>query len=213
MKFREFNVSSASRTDAGVHALGQILKIGIPLDIEPSLLKRGLNSLLPTDIRVMEVDRCESSFNPLKECKSKIYRYQFSDQTPLSPMLVGTVTSVSEKLDISKMQEACLEFVGTHDFSNWYAKDSKVARTERTLFSCVIKKVEMGPLHPNVHALEIEGDGFLKQMIRYIIGALFKVGMGKISIDEVKEYLNYEKEDKLSPKAPSQGLCLVEIIY
>ncbi|HIP27631.1 MAG TPA: tRNA pseudouridine(38-40) synthase TruA, partial [Sulfurovum sp.] len=119
-KYQDCSISSASRTDAGVHAQGQVLKVSIPLDIKSEKLLLGMNSLLPDDIRVLQCTPCPSEFNPNKDSKSKEYHYYFCTDTIHNPVLNDIVAHIpthdKSPLNIAHMQEACQLFVGEHDF-------------------------------------------------------------------------------------------------
>ena len=217
--YQHCSISTASRTDAGVHAQGQVIKVTIPLSIQSDKLLLGMNSLLPDDIRVLACEACSSDFNPNKESKSKEYHYYFCTDTIHNPILHDTVAhvyskaSTEESLDIRLMAEACKLFVGKHDFYSFSKRDRKMTSTIRTVLSCEIVEVEPSLFANKVYYLKIVGEGFLRYMVRYIAGALFGLGQGHFCLNDIREALSHRKENKISSRAKSQGLHLIKIIY
>jgi len=221
-KYAECNVAGASRTDAGVHAHGQVAKFSIPLEINSEKLQLGLNSLLPDDIRIRQCTNCQADFNPNKQSISKKYRYYFSMDRISSPMLNEIVAHVPSKtegaksnaeLDLEGIRKVCKIFVGEHDFYSFASRDQNIVSTSRTINYLEIKRTDALGLDAEVYYIEIEGSGFLKHMVRYIVGALFEVGRHVIDSEDIREALRNRNEKKLSPKAKARGLHLIEINY
>lgn len=221
-KYAECNVAGASRTDAGVHAHGQVAKFSIPLEINSEKLQLGLNSLLPDDIRIRQCTNCQADFNPNKQSISKKYRYYFSMDRVSSPMLNEIVAHVPSKtegaksnaeLDLEGIRKVCKIFVGEHDFYSFASRDQNIVSTSRTINYLEIKRTDALGLDAEVYYIEIEGSGFLKHMVRYIVGALFEVGRHVIDSEDIREALRNRNEKKLSPKAKARGLHLIEINY
>lgn len=219
--FSDCIVSGASRTDGGVHAQGQVAKLSIPLLIDPAKLLLGLNSLLPADIRVRSALSCPQNFNPNKDCVSKKYRYYFSIEKVSVPTLSDIIAHVPilEPRDEGalsfqvKMSKACDAFVGEHDFYSFSSRDKNITSTIRRVEKLELLESKLSDFGTTVYYFEIEGGGFLKHMIRYIVAALFEVGMGKIDSRFIEEVLRNPTENKLSPKAKAKGLHLIEINY
>lgn len=212
-KYEECNLSGASRTDAGVHASGQVAKISIPKEIDADKLLLGMNSLLPEDIRIVECNRCDVSFNANRDSKTKEYHYYFSISEIENPLLSQIVASVDKSMDIELMNNASKVFIGEHDFYNFSRRDGKSLSTIRTITECEIIKANFLPLDSEVYYLKIIGTGFLKQMIRYIAGSLFLVGQNKKSVEDLISFLNNKQDKKLGAKAKARGLHLVQINY
>jgi tRNA pseudouridine38-40 synthase len=221
-KYAGCSVSGASRTDAGVHAQGQVAKLSIPLKITAGKLLLGLNSLLPKDIRIWQCVECPADFNPNRQSISKKYRYYFSTDRISSPILHGIVAHVplgiegaksNSQLDLGKMKQVCRLFLGEHDFYNFSSKDKNIDSTVRTICQLKIKSTDAIGLDVDVYYFEIEGNGFLRHMVRYIVGAIFKAGRHVIDSEDIRQALCNRNEQKLSPKAKAQGLHLIEITY
>jgi tRNA pseudouridine38-40 synthase len=220
-KYRSCTISAASRTDAGVHAQGQVVKITLPIEIESEKLLLGMNSLLPDDIRILQCEPCAPEFNSNRDSTSKEYHYYFCTDLIFNPALNEIVAHIpadtdaiaTESLDIELMQRACRLFVGEHDFYSFARRDTKIASTVRTVFSCEILQAEPSIFGNEIYYLKIVGDGFLKQMVRYISGALFALGRSQLSLNDVSEALLSHKEEKISTKAKSRGLHLMHIAY
>lgn len=220
-KYQPCTVSAASRTDGGVHAQGQVAKITIPIEIESEKLLLGMNSLLPDDIRIVQCEPCAPQFNANKDSTSKEYHYYFCTDPIFNPLLnefvahipSETTTSASQALDFALMQGACKLFIGEHDFYSFAKRDANISSTVRTIFSCEILQAEPAIFGNDIYYLKIVGNGFLKQMVRFIAGALFAVGRNQLSLEEVSAALVSRKENKISAKAKSRGLHLMHIAY
>ena len=220
-KYQSCTIATASRTDAGVHAQGQVVKITIALDIKSEKLLLGMNSLLPNDIRILQCEPSTIEFNPNKDSKSKEYHYYFCTDTIRNPIFHDTIAHIPSNakalttriLDIELIRQACKLFVGEHDFYSFAKRDTTMSSTIRTIFSCEILEAQSLMLGNKVYYLKIMGEGFLGYMIRYIAGALFALGREQISLSDISEALAYRKEEKLSAKAKSRGLHLIQIYY
>ena len=216
-KSPDCTIATASRTDAGVHAQGQVIKVTLPLAMDSDRLLLGMNSLLPDDIRILHCEPSTKVFNPNKDSTSKEYHYYFCTDTIHNPILNDTVAHVpshgTNSLDITLMQDACKLFVGEHDFYSFAKRDTTIISTFRTIVSCEI--VKMLPLVSgnDVYCLKIVGKGFLRYMIRYMAGALFTLGRSEIKLRNISEALESLKVEKLSAKAKSRGLHLISVSY
>lgn len=224
-KYQSCTISAASRTDAGVHAQGQVAKITIPIAIDSEKLLLGMNSLLPDDIRILQCEPCAAEFNSNRDSKSKEYHYYFCTDQTHNPVLNDVVTHVpsnkpsnsetlvTEPLDIELMQRACKLFIGEHDFYSFAKRDANTSSTVRTVFSCEILPAEHLSFGNEIYYIKIVGNGFLKQMVRYIAGALFALGRNQLSFNDVSEALVNHKEEKICIKAKARGLHLIEIFF
>ena len=221
-KYKSCTISVSSRTDAGVHAKGQVAKISIPILIESEKLLLGMNSLLPDDISIQECKPCHAKFNSNKDSKSKEYHYYFSTDTISNPILNDIVeylpfsnnnSAIRQSIDIELMREACKLFIGKHDFYSFAKRDNAMNSTFRTILSCEILQTEALTFPNKIYYLKIVGEGFLRYMVRYIIGALFSLGNRQLSISDISEALSIHKEEKISAKAKARGLHLIQISY
>lgn len=216
-KTQEIKTVGSGRTDAGVHAFGQVLRIDMPLEIQPQSLLRALNSHLPPDIRVNKAEVSSSDFHPIFSAKSKEYNYVFATQEIPSVFGNDLMTVVPYDLDIELMRKGCQLFCGEHDFINYQCTGTEVQSTVRTIFSCEIVEYDSmghwGAVAPKYYVLKIIGTGFLKQMVRLIMGALFNLGRGKITLEEIQNSFNSPLKNRLGPTAPPQGLYLKEVHY
>lgn len=205
----------SGRTDAGVHALGQVVKVGIELTIEPDKLIKALNGNLPPDIRVIHAEPSDYEFFPTAHAKSKEYHYRFTNLRMPSALQNDFIANHSFQLDFMVMREACKLLIGEHDFTNYFCEGTDVASTVRTIFECEILEVEQGQweMLPKHYVFRVVGNGFLKQMVRLLMGAIWNVGRGKISLEEFAKSLNSQRRDRLGPVAPPQGLYLVCVNY
>ena len=216
-KYQHCSISGASRTDAGVHAQGQVAKLTLPIKIESEKLLRGMNSQLPSDIRIQHCEPCAKGFNPNKDSKSKEYHYYFStgkiDNPILNDFVYHVTPNANNSLDLELMKSACTLFIGEHDFYNFATRDDKIKSTIRNIDLCEIIKADTLDFSQDTYYLKINGNGFLKHMIRYIAGTLFEVGRGNINLSEVNEALKNRQEHKPCPKTKAKGLHLIEICY
>ncbi|MCB9060264.1 MAG: tRNA pseudouridine(38-40) synthase TruA [Halobacteriovoraceae bacterium] len=207
----------SGRTDAKVHALGQIVRIQVPFFIEDIALLKALNSLLPDDIQVLSVCDSNEEFHPIFQAKKKLYRYMLYSGS-VDPFYNHYLTHINYKLDFELLKLACECFKGEHDFRNFQCTGTPVKSTLRTIYSVKVGEIEY--CHPidldkklSVISLEFEGNGFLKQMVRAISGAIISVGRGKLELEELMHYINVEKIGHCAPIAQPQGLYLVNVSY
>lgn len=205
----------SGRTDAGVHALGQVVKASIPLVIAPENLVKALNVNLPDDIRVIHAELSDEKFMPTNHAKSKEYHYRFTSQRMFTAFQNDLIQNYPFDLDLAKMREACKLLVGEHDFANFFCEGTDVSSTVRTIFSCDIVEIEQGEweMLPAHLVFRISGNGFLKQMVRLLMGAIWNVGRGKISLEEFQSALGPTKVQRLGPVAPPNGLYMVRVNY
>jgi len=213
-KSMEIATLGASRTDAGVHAKNQVFKATLPLDLPPQGLVDGLNSLLPGDIKILKAQRSSGDFHPLRDAKWKRYSYLFN-QKEISPFWADLMAQAPVPLDMDLMREGAKLFVGTHDFANFRCTGTNVPTTIREILEIeLLEKESIGPMGEFCYfSLEVKGTGFLKQMVRLIMGSLWNLGRGKITLDQLKDAIDLKTEGKVGPVAPPQGLYLKEIQF
>jgi tRNA pseudouridine38-40 synthase len=204
----------AGRTDAGVHALGQVAKIGISLSISPDKLVKALNVNLPDDIRVVGAEISDEAFLPTVHARSKEYHYRFTSNPMYSALQNDLIYNYPFGLDLEKMQKACKILIGEHDFTNYFCEGTEVASTVREIFDCeILEMTNDGWMLPSHYVFRIKGSGFLKQMVRLLMGTLWQIGRGKITLEEFRSSLSAVKVARLGPVAPPQGLYMVRVNY
>jgi tRNA pseudouridine38-40 synthase len=213
--YQPCTISAASRTDSGVHAQGQKAKITIADEISPESLLLGLNSLLPADIRILKCESSTKDYQPNRSSFRKEYHYYFAaslvDNVAISDIALHLPIKSIEPDDLALLRGACQLFIGKHDFYNFSSRDKSVVTSVRQVFYCDIHQTTFLPLADNLYYLKIIGDGFLKYMIRYLMGALLELANRRITLDEIALYLQQHQEKKLSPKARAKGLHLIHI--
>ncbi|MBG07148.1 MAG: tRNA pseudouridine(38-40) synthase TruA [Halobacteriovoraceae bacterium] len=218
-KSLEVKTVGSGRTDAGVHAIGQVFRVEAPFFIDNVALCRALNSLLPKDIKIREVALTDSSFHPVHSAKSKEYRYFFTNEWPPSPFYFDSISYFKGPLDVGKMKKATELFLGSHDFENFFCEGTPVKHKRREIFECeLVEKVEMGigPFEGEIDKLflfRVRGSGFLKQMVRLMVGAVLEVGKGQLSLNSLEAAINNHSKGKVGPVAPPQGLYLYKVFY
>lgn len=187
----------------------------MPLDIPVEKLVRALNSNLPEDIRILSAEVSDESFFPTIHAKSKEYHYRFTMGRSVSAFQNDLIASHPFELNIKLMQEACQVLIGEHDFSNFYCEGTDVSSNIRTIFRAEIHKIPQGEwqMLPAHYVFIVEGNGFLKQMVRLLMGALWNVGRGKITPQDLKAALSPVKIPRLGPVAPPEGLYMVRVNY
>lgn len=200
-------LQGASRTDAGVHALGQVANFFIDVSIPVERIPAALNRLLPEDIRCVKAESVPADFHARHDALGKKYLYRIYNQEIPSVFIRNYVYYFKKKLDPVIMQEAarCLE--GTHDFSSFRAAECSARTTVRTIHS-----IEVIDKSPEIW-VEVKGDGFLYNMVRIIIGTLIEASLGKIKIEELPEIIAAKDRRLAGFTAPARGLTLVEVYY
>lgn len=203
-------VIGSGRTDAGVHALGQVAHVLLPKKIEPHRLKHSLNGLLPVSIRIRSVEYAPKSFHAQLSAKTKEYHYNICLDEEVLPFHRLYVWHLRKKLDIPLLKKAAAHFVGTHDFAafaNAPGKGSKKPSTIRTITRLDVIETETGI------RLEFEGTGFLYKMVRNITGMLIAVASGRRHISDIHATFLSKDRKKAERAAPAQGLFLVRVFY
>src|SRR4030042_6923447 len=198
----------SGRTDAGVHALGQVAHFKTQSRMDLCSMQRALNSLLPRDIVIQKIEEVEEGFHARKHAKSKIYEYRILNRSLRSAFYRGYVWHIPQKLDLMEMKRATAHLIGEHDFSAFRTVGSSTRTTVRRVIQSEWKRGGAGMIR-----FEIEANGFLKQMVRSIVGTLVEVGKGKINPEEFQKILTSKDRKKAGPTAPAKGLFLKEVKY
>jgi len=204
-------ITGAGRTDAGVHAFAQVAHFDFDGDIDLYKFRRSMNGLLPGDIRVMSVEKAAPGFHARKSAVKKEYIYLVSDEDVISPLLRGRVYFCFRKLDIDYMKDAAARLEGEHDFKAFQAYDCNSKTSVRTIFNISINRKEY--FNFPVVEMSFTGSGFLKHMVRNIVGTLIDVGSEKITVNKFIDIFNSHDRINAGLTAPSRGLYLKEVFY
>ena len=214
-------VVGAGRTDAGVHALGQVASFELRHPMPMETLVRAVNARLPQDVRALGAEEADPGFHARYSATSKTYRYRLAMGSAADPFGWRYVWQVPGPLDRAAMRQALAALVGTHDFASFQAAGSSVRTTVRTVTAARLldaPAAEASPLPalappvPVLH-LEIAADGFLRHMVRTICGTLVEVGQGRLAPERVAEALSARNRSLAGPTAPARGLFLVGVEY
>jgi tRNA pseudouridine38-40 synthase len=203
-------VHGAGRTDAGVHALGQVASFSLKATLDAGTLQRALNAVLPPSVRVVRTELAESRFHARFDARSKIYEYRIINAPFVSPFLYRYAWHIVKPLDIESMQEASAMLQGTHDFAAFQAAGAAVSSTERTIHS-IEWQGGAGHAHPIV--MRIRGTGFLRQMVRSVAGTLVEIGLHRSEVGRMTQILASRDRGQAGPTAPACGLFLVAVEY
>ncbi len=198
----------SGRTDSGVHAFGQVANFKTKSKLDVHSIQRALNSLLPPDIVIQRAEEVEEDFHARRESKSKVYEYRILNQDIRSAFRHEYAWHIPQKLDLEEMRKATQILIGEHDFSSFRSVGSPTQTAIRRVIRAEWKRGREGLIQ-----FEIEANGFLKQMVRAIVGTLVEVGRGKINADEFREILDSKDRKKAGPTAPAHGLFLKEVKY
>jgi len=200
-------LAGAGRTDAGVHARGQVASFTTASRIPLEGLRRGLNARLPAEIRVMSAEEARPGFQARADARGKEYRYRIVCGDEVSPFEAPFVTFVRGRLDAAAMDDAARRLVGRHDFKSFCRADCRLESKTRTLLESRIV-FENGRIE-----YRVRGDGFLRHMVRTIAGTLIEVGRGRLAPEAIEAILEARDRRAAGPCAPAQGLVLERVLY
>ncbi|HYQ47623.1 MAG TPA: tRNA pseudouridine(38-40) synthase TruA [Thermodesulfovibrionales bacterium] len=211
-------LTAASRTDAGVHALGQVAAFGTGSDLAAGVMKRALNAKLPRDIRILSAEETHQAFHPRYDAKKKRYVYIVMLSSSGSSFFPRYTWQVRSTLASDAMSKAAAHLFGKHDFSAFRGSGCGARTTIRTISSIALTVLDrMDFMSMTVQGVyikvAIEADAFLRHMVRNIVGTLVEVGKGRISVDEIPDILESRDRTKAGPTAPSSGLFLERVYY
>ncbi|GMQ57994.1 tRNA pseudouridine(38-40) synthase TruA [Vallitalea sediminicola] len=204
---REIKLIGASRTDTGVHALGQIVVLKVETSIPINKIPYAINAYLPEDIVIRDAKWVANSFHPRYNAKNKTYEYRiYNSKFPL-PQHNRYAYFYHKSLDIDKMKEAAGCFIGKHDFKSFCSTGSSVKTTVREIYRCDVS------VKDEMIVISINGNGFLYNMVRIIAGTLIDVGRGKTKPDYIIDIIKSKDRNKAGATAPAKGLTLMKINY
>jgi len=211
-------VHGAGRTDAGVHALGQVASAQLAASHDTGTLLRALNAQLPYDVRVLTVEDAAPDFHARFSARRKTYRYLLRNAPFAHAFERAFVWHVAETLRVEPMQTAAALLRGTHDFAAFRSAGSDVSTTIRTIGRSAMFEAEGWPLLGGAAAgrlivFEVEGDGFLRHMVRALVGTLVEVGRGSRPPESMAALLRAGTRGEAGPTAPAHGLYLVAVDY
>lgn len=201
------NLTAAGRTDAGVHARGQVINFYTASKIPLHRWLHALNSVLPRDVVARRVEKVPEQFHARYQAKSKIYQYRLLRRPWPDVFLRNYCLHYPYNLQVEPMKQAASYLTGYHDFAAFASAGSGVKTTKRNLLRLEIEE------NGDELFFTLEADGFLYKMARSIVGTLLMVGREKIPPEEVKSILNSRNREAAGPTAPPHGLCLVRVLY
>lgn len=206
----DIKLIGSGRTDAGVHALGQVAHFKCEKPVDSFKLLRSLNGMLPPEIRVHSCAQVPLDFHAQHSAKGKIYHYHLYLDEVMDPFIRLYRWHVRGRIDLEKLKDAAKKFLGTHDFTSFTneADEGSAAKDPvRTIF-----RLDLVPEKGGIR-LEFEGDGFLYKMVRNIVGTLIEVARGKRSVESIDELFAAKDRRQAGMAAPPQGLFLIQVHY
>lgn len=195
-------VTAAGRTDAGVHARGQVVSCSFAGTVPTDRLAAAFNASLPPDVAVLSAREVAPGWDALRACRGKVYSYTVLNRRAPSPLLRRFALHWPHRLDLEAMREAAAAFLGRHDFCAFRAAGGSARTATRTV---VASEVEHSG---DVVRFVVEADGFLYNMVRIMTGTLLEVGRGSMTAADVREALAGGDRRRAGPTAPAHGLCL-----
>lgn len=201
-------IQGSGRTDAGVHAFGQVASFSLKNPIPPENLRKAMNRLLPDTVRVLFVKEVPEDFHARHSARAKTYEYRIWRGEICPPNLSRFVHPFPYPLDEANMQQAAGRFAGTHDFRSLAANDGQPLQSAvRTIFSSTLER------EGEQLTYRVRGSGFLYHMVRNTVGTLIEVGRGNLSPDDIDRILDAKDRSAAGPTAPARGLFLVSVEY
>jgi tRNA pseudouridine38-40 synthase len=200
-------LSVAGRTDAGVHALGQVVSFSLEEEVEPRRLLRSLNGVLPHDVAVLSVEMVQDGFSARHDARSRTYRYRVLARAAPSPFLADRALWWPHPLDEAALHECAAALVGTHDFTAFTPAQTEHVRFERDVFAAAWSR------SGDVVEFWISADTFMRHMVRVLVGTMLEVGAGRRAVTEFTALLRGASRDTAGPTAAAHGLCLERVSY
>ena len=204
----EIQVIGASRTDSGVHSLGNVAVFDTGARIPPEKICYALNQRLPKDIVVQSSCQVERDFHPRRCYSEKTYEYRILNRKIPMPTLRKYTYFYYRDLDVAKMRQAASYLVGEHDFKSFCSVRTSVEDTVRTILSCNVERTG-----DEVVNIRVTGTGFLYNMVRIIAGTLIQVGIGELEPEDMPRILRQRERSAAGPTAPAHGLTMIGIVY
>jgi tRNA pseudouridine38-40 synthase len=233
-------VAGAGRTDAGVHSVGQVASFALERAVDPPTLVRAMNARLPAEVRVLSAETVPASFHARFSARGKSYQYRIWNADVQDPFERAYAWHVIGALDVTTMSRAASYFEGEHDFAAFQAADSTAKSTVREVFHCGVRIAECGlrssygsdpiphaplgtshsafriphsSLEKSMILVDVSGDGFLRHMVRTLVGSLVDIGRGRRPAEWIQELLASRRRTDAGPTTPARGLFLVSVDY
>ena len=206
---KEITVFGSGRTDAGVHAMGQVIHFDYPEERPLERMRFALDTQSPEDIAVKAVEIVSDDFHARYLVKEKTYQFRVDIGKPRSPFRRHYASYFPYPLDLSKIQRALPDLIGTHDFTSFCASGSSIEDKVRTIYEAKMEVNEAG----DELLFTFRGNGFLYKMIRILVGTLLKIGNGRLSEDSIPEIIAKKDRNAAGPTAHPEGLYLYEVVY
>lgn len=203
----EVELNASGRTDAGVHALGQVANFKTNSNIPIEKFAIAINTKLKKSIRILKAEEVDERFHSRLSCKRKTYRYIINNSEQGTAIYRNLETNIPHHLDDTNMNEAAKYFMGEHDFKAFKASGTSSKSSIRTIYDAKVYR------QGDKIYIELTGNGFLYNMVRIISGTLVEVGMGKINPEEIAEIIQSKNREKAGKTLPPQGLYLVKVEY
>ena len=207
---RPVSLVAAGRTDAGVHARGQVASVDVSNRLVPAVLVRALNVRLPDDVRVVSVADARPGFDARRDARAKVYQYTIALGADPGPFVRRVVWHVPQRLDVGAMTRAAAMVTGEHDFAAFQASGGDVQTSVRRLLR---SRVVQDPGAARFLRYQVTGTGFLRHMVRNIVGTLVDIGKGRWPAEEMSAILASRSRHRAGATAPAQGLVLIRVIF
>lgn len=204
---QKVKVFAAGRTDAGVNALGQVIHFDLEIKIKPKQILEALNKALPYDIRLIKVKKAAKDFNARFMAKNKTYIYSINTNNINDAVESNHIYQYNKPINISLLKRSNKVFLGKHNFLSFSTDERSGDSLQREILSINVRKEK------DLVKIAIKGTGFLRSQVRMMVGSMFALNEGKITLSKIKQLLNEPKKGQAVYKAPACGLCLVKIKY
>ena len=199
---------ASGRTDAGVHAYGQVANFKTNSNLPIEKFPIAINTKLKRSIRILNAEEVQESFHSRLTCKRKTYRYVINNSPIASAIYRNLETHIPQKLNVDKMKKAIKYFEGEHDFKAFKASGTSSKSSVRTIYNATVKEMPNNRIY-----IELTGNGFLYNMVRIISGTLVEVGIGKLQPEDIQNIIESKKRENAGKTLPPQGLYLVSVEY